>query len=206
MRTRVIPLEDGKVLPEAARVIQSGELIAFPTDTLYGLGSSAYDSGAVDRLYQVKERPYTKALPILIGDLDELDSLAAGVTTPVQRLLHTWWPGPLTVILRQRPGLPENISPSPTVGIRLPDLTFTRNLLRTTGPLAVTSANLSGRPGARSATEVLEDFQGKIPLILDGGPSPGGTASTVVDCSQEEWSILRVGPISERQIIQAAQG
>ena len=199
-------LEDEKALPEAARVIQAGELIAFPTDTLYGLGSSAYDSGAVDRLYRVKERPYTKALPILIGDLDELDSLAAGVTPPVQRLLHTWWPGPLTVILRQRPGLPDNISPSPTVGIRLPDLTFTRNLLRTTGPLAVTSANLSGRPGAGSATEVLEDFQGKIPMILDGGPSPGGAASTVVDCSQEEWSILRVGPISERQIIQAAQG
>jgi len=119
------------------------------------------------------------------------------------RLAGHFWPGPLTLVVARHPSLPDNLSPLPTVGVRMPDHPVALMLLNRAGPLAVTSANVSGAPSASSAQEVFDQLQGRIPLVLDGGPTPGGVPSTVVDCTGSEPMILRQGPITMDQLLEA---
>ncbi|MCJ7717710.1 MAG: L-threonylcarbamoyladenylate synthase [Anaerolineales bacterium] len=199
--TRILPLDQSQALSTAAEIIQAGGVIAFPTDTVYGIGTCAFDKDAIEKLYQIKGRSQEKAIPILIADPSGL----AGITPPpgemVQAVMEKFWPGALTLILPLLPNLPINLSPTNTIGVRIPDHAGTRELLRHTGPLAVTSANLSGQESAQTAEEVLNNLGGKIELILDGGISPGGVASTVLDCTKKEPLILRSGPISLEEIL-----
>lgn len=201
--TQILPINQSQALSMAADIIRSGGVIAFPTDTVYGIGASAIDTDAIEKLYLVKGRSQDKAIPILLADMEELAQITPTPGGIVQAIMDKFWPGALTLILPLLAGLPSNLSPTQTVGIRIPDFDLTRELLRHTGPLAATSANLSGQESARNAERVKENLKGEIDLILDGGISPGGVDSTVLDCTKAEPLILRTGPISWEEIIRA---
>ena len=194
--TEIISLSHPDVFSQAAAVIQADGIVAFPTDTVYGIGVSAFDEKAIEKIYDVKGRSHLKAIPILVGDEENLDQITPPIPLYIQQIVDNFWPGALTLVLPLLPELPGNLSPRPTVGLRLPDHDQVRRLLRETGPLAATSANLSGKPSALTADEVLQQLEGRIDLILDGGAVPGGQASTVLDCSGEKLKVLREGPIS----------
>jgi L-threonylcarbamoyladenylate synthase len=182
------------------RVLRTGGLVAFPTDTVYGVGALAFDADAVERLYWAKERPADKAIPILLGSGGDFAAVAADPPDMALILAKRFWPGPLTLVVRKAPGIPKSVTGSSTVGIRVPDHAVALTLLQAAGPLAVTSANLSGRAPAMTATEVLEQLEAKVDLVVDGGATPGAIASTVVDCTGDVPRILRRGPISLQDI------
>jgi len=181
-------------------VLQGGGLVAFPTDTVYGVGASAFAAEAVQRLYEVKGRSAEKAIAVLVAREADLTQVAAALTPSARALALRFWPGPLTLVVPKHPALPEAVSAGPTVGVRQPDHPVAQALLRLTGPLAVTSANLSGLSSATTAKEVLSQLGGRIDLLLDGGQTPGGVASTVIDCTAEPPVILRPGPINAAEI------
>ena len=193
---QIIPIEHPEAINWAAALIRSGGVIAFPTDTVYGIGVSAFHENAIEKIYQVKGRSTLKAIPILLGDPENAEQITPPLSAAVKGLTEEFWPGALTLVLPLLPTLPGNLSPTPTIGLRVPDHKFTRALLRATGPLAATSANLSGEPSALTAAEVLAQLGSRVDLILDGGPSPGGKASTVVDCTSDEPVVLREGPFT----------
>jgi len=200
MNTLLMPTSSPDAFATALHVLQNGGLVALPTDTVYGLAALVTDGSAIDRIYQAKERSPQKAIAVLVGSLDQIDQIVAQFSEVASRLAHRFWPGALTLVLPQHPGLPANLSPVPTIGVRMPDHAFALGLLRKTGPLATTSANLSGGPNPRNAGEVLAQLDGRIELVLDGGPVPGGIPSTVVDCTGKELVILREGAILAEQI------
>jgi L-threonylcarbamoyladenylate synthase len=196
MRTEILPAEQPESLHRALSVLQSGGLVAFPTDTVYGVGALAFDAIAIEGIYAAKDRPIEKAIPILIGGPEDLDKVTAALPPLAGKLAARFWPGPLTLVVPKKPSLPDIVSAAPTVGVRVPDHPVARALLRAAGPMAVTSANLSGQPSPRTAGDVMRQLNGRIPLVLDGGETPGGLSSTVVDCLGAEPVILREGPIS----------
>jgi L-threonylcarbamoyladenylate synthase len=201
MKTRILSTQDPSALQCALEILQMGGLVAFPTDTVYGVGALAFNGAAVESIYAVKDRPVEKAIPILIGDLDDLLKVSAEVPDIALRLAARFWPGPLTVVVLKHPELPEAVSATPTVGVRIPDHSVTRALLRIAGPMAVTSANLSSQPNPSTAQEVYAQLGGRIAIILDGGKTPGGVPSTVVDCIGAEPQVLRAGPIPKSEIL-----
>ena len=203
METALFPASSPEALPRALQLLQGGGLVAFPTDTVYGLGASLNNPTSIALLYQVKDRQTSKAIPVLLGSSADLELVAEGVSEIARRFAERFWPGPLTLVVPRRPDLPEMLSPGPTIGVRMPDHPLALALLRQSGPLAVTSANLSGEASAVTALEVLAQLEGRIPLILDGGRCPGGSPSTVVDCTGSGLLILRQGPISLDDLLRA---
>ena len=185
-------------LDRAAQLLRQQQLVAFPTDTVYGLGTLAFDGLTVLKLYVAKERPPEKAIPILIADLADLDQIAIDVPPIAYRLMETFWPGALTIVVPKQPHIPIEVSTTNTVALRIPDLDLARDLMRLTGPLAVTSANRSSGPNPRTAQEVLDQLGGRIDAIVDGGETPGGVPSTVIDCTQPTPVILREGAWADR--------
>lgn len=199
MDTLCIPFDEDSIR-QAILTLQTGGVIAFPTDTVYGVGSSAFDAKAIERIYLIKERSNLKAIPVLIGSTDQLAQVTSQVPAYAQLLIEKLWPGALTVILPIHGGLPANISPTPTIGVRMPDHDLLRSLISQAGPMAVTSANLSGMGNSVSAQEVMAQIGGRIDLLLDGGPTPGEVPSTVVDCTGEKGRILRQGKILREEV------
>jgi L-threonylcarbamoyladenylate synthase len=202
MRTRLISCDDPKAVEAALQVLKAGGLVAFPTDTVYGLAASVLDKAGIDRLYEAKKRSASKAIAVLVGDLDQLEQVTQTLPEGAQRLAEAFFPGALTLVVPRRPDLPENLSPGMTVGVRMPDHEFARRLLRATGALAVTSANLSGGENPRTAEEVMAQLEGRVELVLDGGSVPGGVPSTVVDCTGKNPVILREGAVPAGKIFQ----
>lgn len=201
MHTQILPADEPQSIQRALEILRAGGLVAFPTDTVYGLGSLAFDQAAIESIYIAKDRPLEKAIPILIADVDQLDLVARDIPELARRLASRFWPGPLTLVVPKRVDLPASVSATATVGVRVPDLDAARTLLRAAGPMAVTSANLSGRASPSAVSEVMAQLGGRIPLVLDGGETRGGVPSTVVDvASGAEPVILREGPISLEQI------
>ncbi len=193
MRTRLIAAGGSGAIAEAAAALARGELVAFPTDTVYGLATG---HGHTRKLFLAKDRPAEKRIPVLLADAANLESSAI-VTPLARRLAARFWPGPLTIVLTA-PG-------RGSLAFRVPDHPVARQLLSASGGgLAVTSANRSGGPEARTAQDVLAQLDGRIHLVLDGGPTPGGVASTVVDCAGEELIILREGAIARDALLEAA--
>jgi L-threonylcarbamoyladenylate synthase len=203
METSILPIQHPKALETALETLLHGGLVAFPTDTVYGLGALISDSQAIEQLFIVKGRDTAKAIAVLLGSPEALPKITATMSPEAQRLAERFWPGPLTLVVARHPALPENLSPLPTVGVRMPDHPAALALLNLAGPLAVTSANLSGAPNSQTAQDVFDQLGGLIPLILDGGSTPGGSPSTVVDCTTPEFNILRLGPITREQILAA---
>jgi L-threonylcarbamoyladenylate synthase len=182
----------------AAQWLRERRIVAFPTDTVYGLGALAFDGLTALRLYAAKDRPPEKGIPILMADIVDLDQVAIDVPPIAYRLMARFWPGALTLVLPKHPAVPMEVSATETVAVRIPDLDLARALLRLTGPLAVTSANRSSGPNPRTAQEVLAQLDGRIDAILDGGSTPGGVPSTVLDCTQAAPRILRAGALAEQ--------
>jgi L-threonylcarbamoyladenylate synthase len=189
----------------ALDVLRAGGLVAFPTDTVYGLAVALQTPGGIERLYAAKHRPVDKAIIVLV---DGLDQLAGLVTMPpaAQVLGGTGWPGGLTLILpvRSTAQLPPALTAgTATLGVRVPDHPTPRTLARTLGPLPTTSANLSGEPDPLDATTVEAAIGEACELILDGGPTRGGRPSTIVDCSGVSPSIVRIGAIPVDILVRA---
>ena len=203
MKTEILSASEKDTLTRALELLHSGGLVAFPTDTVYGVGSLAFDGNAIDSIYAAKDRPVEKAIPILISDMHELDKVAIDIPESAHNLASRFWPGPLTILVPKRPDLPQAVSATATVGVRVPDHAVARALLRLAGPMAVTSANTSGAQSPVTADEVYRQLGGRIPLIIDGGRTPGGVPSTLVDCTTPELTILREGPISREELISA---
>ena len=189
MKTRLLPADAPGAVEEAAAALANGELVAFPTDTVYGL-AAGHDH--VRKLYVAKDRPKEKRIPVLLSDAMNLE--ASALVTPAARALAAaFWPGPLTIVLvAPRRG---------TMAFRVPDHAVARRLIAASGGgLPVTSANRSGQPDARSADEVIAQLDGRIALVLDGGRTTGSVASTIVDCTSDQLKVIREGAISLAQI------
>jgi L-threonylcarbamoyladenylate synthase len=203
MKTEILRADHPIAMSHAIDVLQHGGLVAFPTDTVYGLASLPFNGEYVDRLFVAKGRSNNRAIAVLIGHVDGLPKIIREMSPIALRLAQQFWPGPLTLVVPGHPNLPEALSPDHSVGVRIPNHPVALSLLRQIGPLAVTSANLSGQIDTNTAQETLAQLNGRIHLILDGGRSPGGQPSTVVDCRGDQPVILRTGPISEESIQQA---
>jgi L-threonylcarbamoyladenylate synthase len=201
MKTEVLQISDDLCLPRAFEILQAGGLVAIPTDTVYGIAGLAFENQSILDLYRVKNRSTTLPIPVMIATVGDLTGVAKNIPIYGRRLAERFWPGPITLVFSGADRLPKAISQTGTVGVRMPDHWFVLSLIQKVGPLAVTSANLSGRSEARSAVEVLQDLGGKIDLLIDGGKMGKLIASTVVDCTEDQPMVLREGPISISQIM-----
>ena len=200
MKTLLIPATSPDAIIQSLKVLRRGGLVAFPTDTVYGVGALAFNEDAVKSIYTAKDRPVEKAIAILLGGLEDLDKVTLEVPQKAAKLASRFWPGPLTLVVPKHPRLPGVVSDLPTVGVRMPDHPVARGLLRAAGPMAVSSANISGKENPETAQEVMRQLNERIHLVLDGGRTPGGIPSTVVDCTGVEPVILREGPVTLEEI------
>ena len=200
MITQRLAADAPDAMQRAFETLEAGGVVAFPTDTVYGLGAPAFNAASIERLFAIKGRELTKAIAVLIAEPGELDKVAKGLNQRAMRLAERFWPGPLTLVLPRHPSLPALLSPNETIGVRVPDHAVARALLAAAGPMAVTSANAAGGVNAPSAEEVLAQLGGRIELVLDGGQTPGEQPSTVVDLTGVLPRVLRAGPISEEEI------
>lgn len=185
-------------IQQAADLLKNGEIVVFPTDTVYGIGVNAFDASAIESLYDAKMRPREKGIPILISDIDVLPTVIMGTPDPcIQTLINQHWPGPLTLILLRHPNLPANISPNDGIAIRIPNNDVARALIRQAGgALATSSANISSNEPALNAQMALNALQHRVAAIIDGGVSPGGVSSTIIDCRFEPPRLIRSGPVA----------
>ena len=186
---------------QAVEILKAGGLVALPTDTVYGLAALPWDVAAVARLYEAKQRPPDKPIPLLLSDASHVERVAvlpSRFRRQVRQLIVRFWPGGLTLVLAKTEIVPDAVSPSPTVGLRVPDLSLARDLIRRAGGvLAVTSANISGQFSPVSAQEVVQQLGDRIDLILDGGPCRGGIPSSILDCTVCPPALLRHGAVPE---------
>lgn len=201
--TPIFSMNNSLAISECVKSISVGGIIIFPTDTVYGVGCSAFKPKSINKIFQIKGRDFSKALPILVGNLEQINLVAEKLDRRSELLIKTFWPGPLTIILPKHASLPPNLSPYETVGIRMPNHSWLLELLNLTGPLAATSANPSGSPEAKNVEEAVKTMDGKIDFIIDGGQSGANLPSTVIDCQSAEIKILREGPISKAAILTA---
>jgi tRNA threonylcarbamoyl adenosine modification protein (Sua5/YciO/YrdC/YwlC family) len=181
----------------AALAVQRGQLVALPTDTVYGVGADAFSPRAVSALLSAKGRGREMPPPVLVSAATTLDALAVGVPTYARELVKRLWPGPLTLVCRQQSSLQWDLGDTRgTVAVRMPDHEAALELLARTGPLAVSSANRSGMPAATDADQVEEMLGDRIEVLLDGGPTKGDVPSTIVDATGEVGRLLRAGAVS----------
>lgn len=194
-------------IPEAAQLLRAGELVAFPTETVFGLGALANDDQAIQRVFQVKGRPGDNPLIVHVDSIQRVGELASEISPIAKQLMQTFWPGPLTIIFPVKPGIISNlVSGLPTVGIRMPDQTLTLELIRQVDfPLVGPSANLSGKPSPTQYAHVLDDFGDQIAgvIVPDTPLAPIGVESTVVALEAETIYILRPGAITAEMLHQA---
>ncbi len=208
--TLVIKLDRDRPDPEklsfCANVIKRGGLVCFPTETVYGLGASAFDPEAVKNIFRAKGRPSDNPLIVHIDSSDKLPLVCSGGPEQLEKLdllSKAYWPGPLTVITDRDPAVPDIVSCGlPTVGIRMPDNLIARELIRLSGvPIAAPSANLSGKPSPSTAEHVIADLFGRVDVIIDGGPCDVGVESTVLDITGDVPQILRPGAVTLEDVV-----
>ncbi len=190
-----------QALKKSIEILNAGGLIVFPTDTIYGLASKFDNLSAIQRIYTVKDRDQTKALAVLVGNISQVEEVSDEIPPIAKRLMEKFWPGALTIVLQKSNKIVTPLSQDNSIGIRIPDDQFVRLLSENTGPLATTSANISGLPSTTNVSEVLAQLRDLVDLIIDGGESPGGVASTVVDCRKNVIELLREGAISKQDFI-----
>jgi len=193
---------DQKKILLAAELLKKGEVVAFPTETVYGLGARVFDEKAIQKIYVLKGRPSDNPLIVHIGREEEIGLLAAEIPDSAYLLQKHFFPGPLTLVLKRNPRVPSIVSAGlPTIALRMPSHPIALKLIQTLGePIAAPSANLSGRPSPTRREHVLEDFEDKVPLILDGGPCEWGIESTVISLIHPQPMLLRPGIIKKEEI------
>lgn len=191
-----------EIIEKAAKIIKKGGLVAFPTETVYGLGANAFDKKAVRKIFEVKKRPIDNPIIVHIADFSYLKKLAKKIPKEAEILAKNFWPGPLTFVLIKKKIVPDEVTAgTKTVAIRMPKNKIALELIKKSGvPIAAPSANLAGRPSPTTAKHVFEDLGDKIDLILDGGKTKVGVESTVVDLTVKPPLILRPGGVSLEQL------
>ncbi|EEM93375.1 L-threonylcarbamoyladenylate synthase [Bacillus thuringiensis] len=189
-------------LQEAAKLLRENEAVAFPTETVYGLGANAMDDEAIAKIFEAKGRPSDNPLIVHIGTKSQLDGIVKEIPPVAEKLMAHFWPGPLTIILPRKEGISERVTAGlNTVGVRMPDHPVALALIEEANvPVAAPSANRSGRPSPTLASHVYEDLNGKIAGIVDGGATGVGVESTVIDCTSPVPTILRPGGITKEQL------
>jgi L-threonylcarbamoyladenylate synthase len=201
MITRVLAVDPAApaagALADAAAALRAGGLVAFPTETYYGLGAAALDPSAVRRIFDVKGRPQSRPVLVLVDGQDMVETVTLGLPPAARALMARHWPGPLTLVLRARPSVPLEVTAGTgTVGVRLSSHPVARGLVHALGaPVTAPSANPTDGQPATTAAEVLAYFDGAIELVLDGGATPGGLPSTVLDATVDPPVTLRAGPV-----------
>lgn len=195
---------DAAAIARAAEVLRRGGLVAFPTETVYGLGAHALDRAAVRRIFDAKGRPATDPLIVHIASLDRLAPLVAAIPDAARTLALRFWPGPLTLVLARSPAIPDEVTAGlATVAVRVPAHPIARALLAAAAiPIAAPSANLFSRPSPTLAAHVLQDLEGRIDLVIDGGPATVGVESTVLDLSSGVPTILRPGAVTRERLLE----
>lgn len=203
----VVRTADPDALARAADLLRAGRLVAFPTETVYGLGANALDAAAVDRLYVAKGRPVVNPVIVHVADAAAVSGVAASWPACAEKLARSFWPGPLTLVLPKSEAVPATVTAGgPTVAVRCPAHPVARALLREAGvPVAAPSANRSGQLSPTTAAHVVASLGDRVDFVLDGGPCPVGIESTVLDVTGERPRILRPGPIT-RPMIEAVVG
>lgn len=186
----------------AAALLKQGQLIAFPTDTLYGVGADVFSPSALKHLYEAKGRPLNKGIPILLAGTADIHRVTSQIPPLAYPLMARYWPGPLTLVLPKHPSLPDLISPGNTVAVRVPDNDVARQFIAAAGgAVATSSANRSGETPACTAAEARDALSGSVAAVLNGGPVDHGIASTILDCTQSPPLILRPGPIPGDELL-----
>ena len=197
--TKIVTQQD---IQQICEVIQNGGIVAFPTETVYGLGIRFNDQEALDHLMEAKNRDYSKAITLMVADSKDILQYAY-VSDKAQKIIKQFMPGMITLIFKKKESVDDIMTNGKsTIGIRIPDSEFVLSLLKKVGPMLVTSANLSHHQNTTSTKEVLQQLDGRIDMIVDGKTSDN-IASTVVDVSQDEIKILRAGKITKEQIEEA---
>jgi len=206
MKTRIIRIDPASVDRETilaiAAVLRADGIMAYPTETFYGLGGDCFSDEAVARIYSLKIRDAGKPLSLIASDLDMVTRISSGLPPVFYRLAEAFWPGPLTIVLPAAPSFPKSrTGPGRTIGVRIPPIPWLRAVVREAGfPITATSANLSGEREISDAEEVIRLCDGKIDLIVDGGKTPGTKPSTVIRIGPEPPRILREGAIAEDEL------
>jgi L-threonylcarbamoyladenylate synthase len=201
------PEELDLAVKAASRAVQRGGLVVLPTDTVYGIGADAFDPDAVKALLEAKGRGRDMPPPVLISAVTTLDAIATGVPGYARALVDAFWPGPLTLVCTQQASLQWDLGDTRgTVAVRMPDHRLALDLIERTGPMAVSSANLTGHPAATDADQAEEMLGDQVAVIIDEGPSPGGLASTIVDVRGRTGKVLRTGAISLEELNDALDG
>ncbi len=202
MRTQILPANDTEAFAHAVRLLRAGKVIAFPTDTVYGVGASGFNERAIEQLFVVKTRERGKAIPYLLADAKNLLLVAREIPEAARILARKFWPGALTLVVPASARVPKIlIAGGDTIAVRVPHHPMTRALIDSLGsPLAATSANISGGRDPGNAQEVLAQLEGRIPMILDGGATRANIPSTVVDVTVAPPKVLRIGAISVAEI------
>jgi L-threonylcarbamoyladenylate synthase len=191
-------------IEEGVGILKKGGVIAFPTDTVYGLGADAFNSTAVERIYEIKDRSKSHRFPLLVADVKQLAALAEPIPELAWFLAAQFWPGGITLVLSKRDSLPAHLASGSTIAVRIPNHPTSLTLLELLArPLVGTSANISGQPPALTAHEVRQQLAGRIDLIIDGGRCPGGKQSTVLDITREPPVVLRQGIVPSHEIDRA---
>lgn len=204
METLVISSKDTQCANAAAELIKAGELVALPTETVYGLGADGLNPEAVAKIFEAKGRPQDNPLILHIADPKDLEKLCHRIPESAWRLAENFWPGPLTMVLPARDCVPKCTTAGlPTVAVRCPDCEITRRIIAQAGvPIAAPSANLSGKPSTTTAQHVLNDHKGNIPMIVDGGACRVGVESTIVDLTEQPPRLLRPGGVTPEQLLE----
>ena len=202
MKTKILPATDTEAFGHAVRLLRAGKVISFPTDTVYAVGVTGMSERAIEQLFRAKGRMLDKAIPYLLASARDLDLVARDLPDAVHLLAEKFWPGGLTLVVPAAAIVPKIlIAGGDSVAVRVPNYPITRSLIEAVrAPLAATSGNLSGARDPASAIEVLAQLNGRIPLILDGGPTRGNVPSTVVDVTRNPPVVRRVGVISVDQL------
>lgn len=195
--------QDG--IAKATAGVRLGDLVVLPTDTLYGIGADAFSPDAVQRLLDAKGRGREMPPPVLVPEIRTVDGLATDVPDYARALIERYWPGPLTLVLKAQPSLMWDLGDTGgTVAVRMPDHEVALELLKEVGPMAVSSANRTGQPASRTVIDAATQLGASVEFYLDGGPVTGGLASTIVDCTHPEPTILRRGAIDADEIMELA--
>lgn len=206
METKIIKIDQesyfNKILNYPAKILKTGGLVAFPTETVYGLGANALDAEAIKKIFEAKGRPGDNPLIVHISNIEDLDDLVGKYSGMVKKVISKFWPGPLTIVFKRSEIVPDIVTAGlDTVAVRMPENPIAKKLIDISGvPVAAPSANLSGKPSPTQAKHVIEDLSGKIDCIIDGGVCDVGLESTVLDLSEEQAKILRPGGVTIEEI------
>lgn len=191
-------------LKEPAQIIKAGGIVIFPTETVYGIGVNGLNETAIKKLYEVKKRPITKPISLLVNSIEMIEEVAKDITEIEYDLIKKFLPGPLTIVLKKKENVPNIVTAGfDTVGIRMPENEIALKLIEYAGvPIATPSANISGKPSGTNLKEIMKDFKDNVDYFIDGGENKIGVASTILQIIDGNPHILRKGKISEEQIME----